>query len=207
MAKTLLLASSLLIAGLFAACNGPDSQPAPPASAVVATPDVGIAPPPPPSAEGPLQGSPVEIPEIWIVPSLVAKSDLAGYLKTTVEQLDWVNPGLAERVAPGTLVVIPATYRVGAGESLAAIAAATGLSEAMLAAANPNLGAGGPLPEGTVLAMPPIMVMPESTSLSATAAQLNISGAALLSANPELAGSEAIDAGTVLFLPARGSQP
>ena len=173
----------------------------------VATPDPGIDPPPLPGAEGPLQGSIVEIPEIWIVPSQASKEDLAAYLKTTVEQLDWVNPGLAQRVAPGTLIAIPASYRISAGESLSAVAAITGLPEDLLHTANPNLSAVGPLPIGTVLSVPPIIIMPEATSLSATATSLNLSGAALLTTNPELAGNETIDAGTVLVLPPEDGKP
>ncbi len=156
-----------------------------------------------------MQGAEVAAPETWIVPALQPKQVLASYLKTTVEQLDWVNPGLADPVAPGTMIAIPPGYRVSAGESLSSIATNTGLPADMLQAANPKLSATGELSPGTVLAMPPIMVMQETTSLAAAAASLDASGAALLSANPDLAGSDAIEAGTVLILPpeAETSQP
>lgn len=207
MAKVVFLAAMLASASLLAACNGSEIPTVTPTIAAIATPDTDIAPPPLPGAEGPLYGGMVEIPEIWIVPSLVSKEDLALYLKTTVEQLDWVNPGLEQRVVPGALIAIPASYRVSTEETLAAISAATGLPEELLRTANPNLSAAGPLPVGTVLAVPPITIMAEATSLSATAAALNLSGSALLSVNPELAGRETIDAGTVLILPIEDGAP
>jgi LysM repeat protein len=149
----------------------------------------------------PLQAAEVMAPETWIVPALQPKQALAVYLKTTVEQLDWVNPGLTDPVAPGTLIAIPPSYRVSSGESLSSIATNTGLPADILQAANPKLSATGDLSPGTVLAVPPIIVMQEAVSLEAAAASLDASGDALLSANPDLANSSAIQAGTVLILP------
>jgi phage tail protein X len=207
MPKLILLFGLLLIACTFAACNRSGSPGATPPAETVAPPLPGIEAPPLVSAEGPLQGGTVEIPEIWIVPSLQSKQALAAFLKTTVEQLDWVNPGLEDRVPPGTLIAIPASYRVSAGETLSAISAATGLAEDLLRAANPKLAADGLLPAGTILSMPAVVVMPEATLLGAAAESLNVSQGALLSANPELAGTEAIVAGTVLVLPPTGGEP
>lgn len=149
----------------------------------------------------------VEIPEIWVVPSRQSKQALAAYLKTTVEQLDWVNPGLEDIVTPGALIAIPASYRASAGESLSAIAFLTGLPEDLLRTANPKLSATASLPEGTVLAMPSLVIVAETTSVEQAAAWFNLSGETLLSANQSLVGAETVDAGTILVLPPTAGAP
>lgn len=209
MPKTILLISLLLVSCTISACARFGSFGAAPAASPtatltpgpVATPLLVLATPLPVGTEMPLQAAEVAAPETWIVPALQPKQMLAAYLKTTVEQLDWVNPGLVDPVAPGTLIAIPPSYRVSSGESLSSIATNTGLPADMLQAANPKLSATGELSPGTVLAVPPIIVMQEAVSLEAAAASLDASGAALLSANPDLANSGAIQAGTVLILP------
>ena len=122
------------------------------------------------------------------------------FLKTTPDQLDGVNPGLPDPVAPGTLVVIPPVYRAS-GETLSDISKKTGLAEDLLRAANPQLGGKTILPEGTVLAVPALYVVTEDTLLSSAAQRLATSDQALLSANPQLAGQKAITAGTLLVVP------
>lgn len=209
MPKTILLISLLLASSTISACARFGSFGAAPAasptatlaSGPVATPILALATPLPVGTEMPLQAAEVMAPETWIVPALQPKQALAVYLKTTVEQLDWVNPGLTDPVAPGTLIAIPPSYRVSSGESLSSIATNTGLPADILQAANPKLSATGDLSPGTVLAVPPIIVMQEAVSLEAAAASLDASGDALLSANPDLANSSAIQAGTVLVLP------
>ena len=190
-----------LVACVGVGCNKPASSVAAPPTMAIATPDPAIPQLPAMTAEGPLSGSPVEIPAIWIVPSSQSKESLAEYFRTTVEQLDWANPGLDDFVVAGTLVAIPPAYRLSSAESLSAIASATGVSEDLIRAANPVLAASGVLTEGTVLAMPAIVIMSDTTTLGAMAASLNLSDQALLSANPELAGKDTIDAGTVLVVP------
>jgi len=187
---------SLVLIVLLAACgNGATREPA---QIAIATPDPLLATPQPVLAEGPLQGQIPEIPNIFIVPSRQSKPALAAFLKTTPEQLDWVNPGLADPIAPGTLVLIPAVYRTS-GETLSEVSQKTGLSEDLLRAANPNLKAGETL-EGKVLAVPALYIVPADTLLTSTAATLATSSEALLSANPELAAREEIVAGTVLVV-------
>ncbi len=218
MPKTILLISLLLLCSTIMGCFASGAPAAAPSTVPTAEPTAApvaeqtvaplsdLEPPPTVGAEGPLQGAAVEIPETWIVPALLSKGALASYLKTTPEQIDWINPGLVDPVAPGTLIAIPSSYRVSAGESLSSVAAATGLSEDVLRAANPKLSAGNSLPEGTVLAVPPVIVM-EATTLSAAATSLNLSGAQLLSVNPNLVGSSAIQTGTVLILPPKAERP
>lgn len=214
MPKTILLIFLLLVSSTISACArfgsfgaAPAASPAAspttatPTRGAVATPIADLATPLPVGTEMPLQAAEVTAPETWVVPAMQPKEVLASYLKTTVEQLDWVNPGLPDLVPPGTLIAIPPSYRVSAGESLSSIATNTGLPADMLQAANPKLSATGELSPGTVLAVPSIMVMQETTSLEAAAASLDASGDALLSANPDLADSDAIQAGTVLILP------
>lgn len=187
-----------------AATQAPVQTPAAPAATAVATPDPAIPQAPPITAEGPLSGGAPDIPEIWIVPSSVSKTSLAEFLKTTVDQLDWANPGLSDLVVPGTLVVIPPVYHLSSTESIATIADATGLSPDAIQAANPKLAATSVLTEGTVLALPAVVVMPDNSTLTSAAAALNLSVDDLLSANPELAGHNTVDAGTVLVVPPAG---
>jgi len=185
---------------LLAACgDGTTSEP-PPAQTAIATPDPLLATPHPMLAEEPLQGQIPEIPNIFIVPARQSKPALAAFLKTTPDQLDWVNPGLADSIDPGTLVVIPPIYRM-AGETLSEVAQKTGLSEDLLRAANPKFIEGATPITGTVLAVPALYIVPADTLLSSTAATLATSSAALLSANPELANRDEILAGTVLVVP------
>ncbi len=192
---------------LLGACgqNTPTAQNATPTQAVVATPDPRLATPVTALVDEPLQGTIAEIPNILIVPSRQSKAALATFFKTTPKQLDYVNPGLPDPVAPGTLVVIPPTYRV-AGETLAEVAQQTGLSEALLRAANPRLAAGEELTTGMVLAVPALYIVPADTLLSSTADLLSTSQEALLSANPELANQSAVSAGTVLVVPPESEQ-
>ncbi len=57
--------------------------------------------------EQPLNGYKQGAPEVWLVPSLQSKLDLAAHIGVDLAQLDWVNPGLSEPVLPGTLIVVP----------------------------------------------------------------------------------------------------
>lgn len=185
---------------LLAACgNGATSAPTP-AQTAIATPDPLLATPQPVLADGPLQGQIPEIPNIFIVPARQSKPALAAFLKTTPEQLDWVNPGLADPIAPGTLVVIPPIYRM-AGETLSEVSQKTGLSEELLRAANPKFVEGETSSTGTDLAVPALYIVPQDTLLSSMAVTLATSSEALLSANPELADHDEIMAGTILVVP------
>ena len=166
---------------------------------IIATPVNAIEPPPPPVAEGLLTGVRVETPNICIVPARQSKADLAANLNTTVEQIEWVNPGLPDEVPPGALVIIPPGYRVFQETSLSAVARATGLSEEMLSAANPNVAANAALPAGAVLSVPALYSVGEETPLGAVAETLNLSSEALLSANPNV--GETLPAGVVLIVP------
>jgi LysM repeat protein len=184
----------------FAACNRGATSQAEPAQAPIATTDPLLATPPPVLAEVPLQGQFAEIPNAFVVPARQSKSALATFLRTTPEQLDWVNPGLPDPVAPGTLVVIPSYYRT-TGETMSEISQKTGMSEELLRAANAQIEDGEPLTTGTVLAVPVLYIVPEDMPLDSAAATLKTSNAALLSANPALAGQEHVAAGTVLVAP------
>ncbi|MCI0564064.1 MAG: LysM peptidoglycan-binding domain-containing protein [Nitrososphaera sp.] len=166
-----------------------------------ATPDSQLFPPPPIGEEEPLQAAIPDIPNVYIVPSRQSKADLATHLRTTPDQLDWVNPRLPDPISPGTLIVIPPIYRAGLGEKLSDIAHKTGLPEELLRATNPELDAQGTLAEGTVLVVPLLYVAPTDTSLSSIANSLNINGETLLSANQNLVNQEDIKAGDVLILP------
>ena len=199
------LALSILLI-LLAGCQ-PNASPtptAPPEPAV--TPDAAFPTPAFAQAEEPLQGSVPDIPSVLIVGARQSKDDLAGYLKTTVPNLEWVNPGLDDPALPGTLVVIPSVYRATQGETLSGIAAQTGLPEHELLAANPGLDAQAALGEGALLALPSLVIMPDDTLLSAAAGALATTDDALLSANPHLAGADAIRAGTLLVVPAERRQ-
>jgi LysM repeat protein len=196
-----LLAAACL---LLTACGDNPVTPPQATPAIVATPDPRLATPVTVLADEPLQGAIPEIPSIFIVPSRQPKVALATFLKTTVEQLDYVNPGLPDPVVPGTLVAIPLTYRP-AGETLAEVAQKTGVPEATLRAANPKLAEGEAL-EGKILAMPAIYIVPADTLLSSTVDTLQTSQDALLSANPELSDQEEIRQGTVLVVPPESEQ-
>ena len=188
----------LAFIGALAACGvtTPEPQPAPtpepqstPAPTAAATSSPLLATPQVASAEEPLQGKIPDIPNVFVVGARQSKAALAAFLKTTPDQLDWVNPGLPDPVAPGTLVVIPPIYRAS-GETLSDVSQKTGLPEDLLRAANPQLGGETVLPEGTMLAVPALYIVPEDTLLSSTAQTLATSDEALLSANPQLAGQE-----------------
>ena len=194
---------SMLMLFLGACSSNTDDQPTPTVP-VVATPDLALATPQAVVVEGPL-GSIPDIPSVLIVSSRQSKTALAAFLKTTPEQLDWVNPRLPDPVSPGTLIVIPSIYR-SEGEPLAAIAQKTGLAEEMLRAANPKLGATDTVSAGTVLAMPVLYIVPADTLLSSAVQTLETSKEALLSATPKLANSEEIRAGTVLVVPLESGQ-
>ena len=199
----------LVFAALLAACGmttpEPQSAPTPeqqvtPAPIAATTSSPLLATPQEASAEEPLQGKIPDIPNVFVVATRQSKATLAAFLRTTPQQLDWVNPGLPDPVAPGTLVVIPPIYR-GSGETLSDISQKTGLPEDLLRAANPQLGGEPVMAEGTMLAVPVLYIVPEDTLLSSTAQTLETSDEALLSANPQLAGQEELTAGTLLVVP------
>jgi len=199
---------------LIAACGGGSAKPPSPTQATVVTGSPVVPPtqitsaavnpllstPRPAPPKEPLQGQIPDVPNIFIVGARQSKVALAAFLKTTPDQLDWVNPGLPDPVAPGTLVVIPPVYRAS-GETLSDISKKTGLAEDLLRAANPQLGGKTVLPEGTVLAVPALYIVTEDTLLSSAAQRLATSDQALLSANPQLAGQKAITAGMLLVVP------
>lgn len=202
-----LYSRSLLLGGLLflsVACGGNANNEPKAAEPAVAPPDPAVATPQAVLAEAPLGAIP-DIPSVLIVSSRQSKVALAAFLKTTPEQLDWVNPGLPDPIIPGTLIVIPPIYR-SEGEPLASVAEKTGLSEEVLRAANPRLGDADTVADGAVLAMPALYIVPADTLLSSTAQTLETSNEALLSANPELADSEEIRAGTVLVVPPESEQ-
>jgi len=184
---------------LMVACGDQSNNQLQPTEPAVAPPDPMLATPQAVLAEGPL-GSIPDIPTILIVSSRQSKAALAAFIKTTPEQLDWVNPGLPDPIVPGTLIVIPPIYR-SPGETLAAVAQKTGLPEEVLRAANPRLGNEEIVAAGKVLAMPALYIVPADTLLSSTAQTLETSNEALLSANPALANRDEIRAGTVLIVP------
>jgi hypothetical protein len=203
--------SLILVAfiAVLAACGvtTPESQPtstpepqAAPASIAAAPPSSLLATPQKASAEEPLRGQIPDIPNVLVVAARQSKAALATFLRTTPQQLDWVNPGLPDPVAPGTLVVIPPIYRAS-GETLSDISQKTGLPEDLLRAANPHLGGETVLPERTMLAVPALYIVPEDSLLSSTAQRLATSDEALLSANPQLAGQQELVAGTLLVVP------
>lgn len=196
---------SIALTEALATCkaNAPE-QPPKPTPTTAATSSALLATPQMASAEEPLQGQIPDIPNVFVVAARQSKSALAAFLKTTPDQLDWVNPGLPDPVAPGTLVVIPPVYRTS-GETLSDISKKTGLPEDLLRAANPQLGGKTVLPAGTVLAVPALYIVPEDTLLSSAAQRLETSDEALLSANPQLAGQKALTAGTLLVAP-RGKE-
>lgn len=79
---------------------------APDDAATVMPPDPALEPPAE-LVEQPLNGFEQGAPEVWLVPSLQSKLDLAAHIGVGLAQLDWVNPGLSEPVLPGTLIVVP----------------------------------------------------------------------------------------------------
>jgi LysM repeat protein len=192
----------VLCLALLAGCEA-QPMPTPIAEAIptVSPPEPILATPQLTLAEEPLKGVIPDIPDVFVVPHRQPKRALAAYLKTTPEQLDWVNPGLPDPVLPGTLIVIPPIYRTVQGETLADVAQKTGLPEEVLLTANPGRGTQEALADGTILAVPRLAIVPADTLLSATADVLQVDMEALLSANPELAGQEQIRAGSVLVVP------
>ena len=190
----------LMFLSLLVACGGNATTQPQPVAPAVATPDPLQATPQSVLAQEPLQGQIPDIPTVFIVTARQSKALLATFLKTTPDQLDWVNPDLPDPVTPGTLIVIPPIYRTS-GETLSAIAQKTGMPEKELRAANPKIGATETLTKGIVLAVPPIYVVPEDTLVSTAAAMLQTSDDVLLSANPQLREQDKILAGTVLVVP------
>ena len=195
------VAIAVSMALALSACDmqTPDQQPLSTPTTIAAT-SVLLATPQMASAEESLRGKIADIPNVFIVGARQSKSALATFLKTTPDQLDWVNPGLPDPVTPGTLVVIPPVYRAS-GETLSDVSKKIGLAEDLLRAANPQLGGKTVLPEGTVLAVPALYIVTEDTLLSSAAQRLATSDQALLSANPQLVVQKAITAGTLLVVP------
>ena len=204
MSRVLASFTLLLFLALFVACG--ENATAQPTAQAVATPDLLQATPLPVLAEEPLQGQIPDIPTIFVVTARQSKALLATFLKTTPEQLDWVNPGLPDPLLPGTLVVIPPIYRTN-GETFSEVSQKTGLPEKQLRAANPKIGATETLTKGIVLAVPPIYIVLEDTLLSSASATLQTSDDALLSANPQLAAQDKILAGSVLVVPLESEKP
>lgn len=94
---------------LLAACTmstNRSSLVGPTDEAIVMPPDPALEPPTE-LVEQPLNGFEQGAPEVWLVPSLQSKLDLAAHIGVGLAQLDWVNPGLSEPVLPGTLIVVP----------------------------------------------------------------------------------------------------
>ena len=174
---------------------------------VPAPPDPFLIPPPPVENEGPLGGTIPKIPGVYLVPSRQTKAGLAAFLRTTPEQLTWVNPRLPDPINPGTLVVIPPIYRVGPGENLSDVIKKTTLPEEVLLSANPHLSSQEALTDGTFLVVPPLYIVPSDTPVSEAAENLNLNGETLLSANPELTDQDTIQAGTVLIVPPEALNP
>jgi hypothetical protein len=102
-----ILIATLLILFFVTACTGQgatETQADP--TEITAPPDPAIEPPPA-VLEQPLKGDVVDVPAVWLVPSLQSKEALADFLMIGIDQLDWINPGLPDQVPPGTLIVVP----------------------------------------------------------------------------------------------------
>ncbi|MEZ4733152.1 MAG: LysM domain-containing protein [Caldilineaceae bacterium] len=186
----------LILLLLITACGGNGASGETP----IATPVEALTPPRAMVAEEPLQGQRTGIPSVFIVSSRQSLADVAKFLRTTPEQLAWVNPRLGDVIMPGTLMVIPSVYRV-ANETLPEIAKKTGVREDDLRAYNPDLKTNEQLAEGTLLVMPRLHIILASTSLTVTAQTLGVSTDTLLSSNDMLTVQEELQTGTVLIIP------
>lgn len=91
------------------AAGGPSASGARSDVATVMPPDPALEPPAD-LVEQPLSGPKQDAPEVWLVPSLQSKQDLAAHIGVELAQLEWVNPGLSEPILPGTLIVVPSGF-------------------------------------------------------------------------------------------------
>ena len=215
------LTARLLLSGacfLLAACGDNQEPPAPTTSAVSsalaasaateAQPTAGaevdtLLPPPTPGEETPLQAPLANAPPIAVFARTLSKSELAAMLHTTVEQLEYANAntGLEDPILAGTPVMVPTGYQVFEDETLADIAANTGIAEAELRKSNGLNDGSIPLAAGTVLNLPPPKIVQEEITLADLAAAIEVPPERLLEANPYLAQMDPIPAGTMIILP------
>ncbi|MBX3050360.1 MAG: hypothetical protein KF753_02730 [Caldilineaceae bacterium] len=197
----------LLIVTMLTACAGePVSTPAPaslsaPVTELPAPPDPVIPTPPATADEELLTGPGEGTPDVYVPLAPISKAELAAFLKTTPSQLDRLNPGLPDPVPADTLLTVPLDYITDGSETLASVAAATGLDEAILHQANRSLDPQTPLPPDTRLRMPRLFVVYRPTPLDDIAELLAKTPEDLRTFNPELAGTETVAAGTVLVVP------
>ena len=196
----------LLLAIALAGCGAasvPTPAPAPStqSAALPATPDATIPTPPDTAAEELLTGPGVGPPDVYVARATLAKADLAAFLKTTPSQLERLNPELPDPIPADTLLTVPLDYITGEGETLDAVAARTGLAEAILRLANPTVGSQAILPTATRLLMPRLLVIYQPTPLEEIVALLKTTPETLLAFNPEWAGVVTIPADSVLVVP------
>lgn len=189
----------LFIILLCIGCRGNPSDSIANATAVP-TRDPAFATPALTLSEDPLASQITSVPSVHIITARQSKSTLATFLKTTSEQLDWVNPGLPDLIPAGRLVVIPPVYRTN-GETLNDVSEKTGLPIETLLSYNPNRDVDTELAEGELLTVPPLYIVPEETLVTVAAEALGTDKQALLSANPELADEPIIATGTILVVP------
>jgi LysM repeat protein len=164
-------------------------------------PNDQLEPPPTPDDETPLQSILDNVPQTIVVQQTLPKSKLAASLHTTVEQLQYANPDLEDPVLAGKLIVVPSGYRVIGEETLAEIAASTGIAEAELRKSNELDGGNTPLAAGTTIQFPPQYVVQKDIALADLAALLGVSPEQLSAANPYLSQSDTVAANTLIVLP------
>ena len=195
----------LMLIALTGCGSAPVSTHAPAPStqsaALPAPPDSAIPTPPDTADEELLTGPGEGTPDVYVARAALAKTELAVFLKTTPAQLDRLNPELPDPIPADTLLTVPLDYITGEGETLAAVAAQTGLAETILRRANPTVGAQAILPTATRLLMPRLFVVYQSTPLNEITALLKTTPETLLTFNPEWVGVERIPADSVLVVP------
>lgn len=205
-------AAQLLLVGyslLLAACGGNQETLTPTTAATVPVVVATAAPavielelPPTPDDETPLQSILSNVPPAIVVKRTLLQSELAASLHTTVEQLQYANPDLTDPVLEGKLIVVPSGYRVLGKETLAEIAAITGIAEAELRKSN-GLGSDNtPLAAGTTIQFPSQYVVQKDIALADLAALLGVASEQLSATNPYLLQDDIVAANTLIVLPA-----
>lgn len=139
-----------------------------------APPDPAIPTPPATADEELLTGPGEGTPDVYVPLTPIAKAELAAFLKTTPAQLERLNPGLSDPVPADTLLTVPLDYITGEGETLASVAADTGLDEGILRRANRSLDPQASLPPDSRLLMPRLFVVYQSTPLAEIAGILQV---------------------------------
>lgn len=166
-----------------------------------APPDPAIPTPGDTPAEELLTGPGQGPPDVYVAPVETTMRVLAAFLRTSVAQLERLNPDLPDPVAGNTLVTVPLDYITAEGETLADVAEATGLDEQIVRRANPKLGEQDILDAETRLLMPRLYIVYEATSLETIAEDIGVAPGTLLSFNPEWSGIDPLPADAVLVVP------